>query len=340
MKFTTMITIQPFENQDTDHIVNLILNIQQNEFQVPITINEQQDLLNIPSFYQQGYGNFWVAKSEGEVVGTIALIDCGKNIGTIRKMFVKKEFRGKEHGIAQRLLDILQASSQENGITNLYLGTIERLQAAIRFYERNGFTLIEKQKLPSVFPLMAVDTHFFEKKIAPRSVERSTLITNVSSKTPPLVATGLLQVIEYQQVYKEDFKRINVEWIEKFFTVEQQDLVQLDNPQSIIDDGGQIYFAKLGDEIVGTAALIHDGDDEYELAKMGVSPNAQGLGLGKKLCIIAIEEAKKRKAKALYLRSNRSLIPAISMYLSVGFVEVPLDASHYKRANIKMDYPL
>ena len=160
-----MIKIQPFENQDTSQIVNLILNIQQNEFQVPITINEQQDLLNIASFYQQGKGNFWVAKSDEEVVGTIALIDCGEDVGTIRKMFVKKEFRGKEFGIAQRLLDILEESSRENDIKNLYLGTLERLQAAIRFYERNGFTLIEKQNLPSVFPLMAVDTHFFEKEI-------------------------------------------------------------------------------------------------------------------------------------------------------------------------------
>ena len=332
-----MIKIQPFENQDTNHIVNLILNIQQNEFQVPITINEQQDLLNIPSFYQQGCGNFWVAKSEGEVVGTIALIDCGENVGTIRKMFVKKEFRGKEFGIAQQLMNILENHAIENGIKNLYLGTIERLQAAIRFYERNGFTLIEKQNLPTVFPIMVVDTHFFEKEVAPPP-PKGELKLHVS--TPPSGAGGLLQIIEYQEVYKEDFKRINVEWIEKFFTVEHQDLVQLDNPQSIIDEGGQIYFAKLGDEIVGTAALIHDGNNEYELAKMGVSPNAQGLGLGKKLCIVAIEEAKKRNAKALYLRSNRSLIPAISMYLSVGFVEVPLDASHYKRANIKMDYPL
>lgn len=160
-----MITIQPFENQDTEQIVNLILNIQQNEFQVPITINEQQDLLDIPNFYQQKKGNFWVAKHENEVVGTIALIDCGENIGAIRKMFVKKEFRGKEHGIAQKLLDILVESAQENQITNVYLGTLERLQAAIRFYERNGFTLIEKQNLPSVFPIMPVDTHFFEKEI-------------------------------------------------------------------------------------------------------------------------------------------------------------------------------
>ena len=160
-----MITIQPFENQDTNHIVNLILNIQQNEFQVPITINEQQDLLNIPTFYQQKKGNFWVAKFNDEVVGTIALIDCGDNIGTIRKMFVKKEFRGKEHGIAQRLLNTLEESARTNTIKSLYLGTLERLEAAIRFYERNGFTLIQKQNLPSVFPLMPVDTHFFEKEI-------------------------------------------------------------------------------------------------------------------------------------------------------------------------------
>ena len=160
-----MITIQPFEDQDTNHIVNLILNIQQNEFQVPITINEQQDLLNIPTFYQQKKGNFWVAKFNDEVVGTIALIDCGDNIGTIRKMFVKKEFRGKEHGIAQRLLNTLEESARTNTIKSLYLGTLERLEAAIRFYERNGFTLIQKQNLPSVFPLMPVDTHFFEKEI-------------------------------------------------------------------------------------------------------------------------------------------------------------------------------
>jgi putative acetyltransferase len=160
-----MITIQPFENQDTDQIVDLILTIQQKEFNVPITINEQPDLLNIPTFYQQNQGNFWVAKHEGNVVGTIALIDCGENIGAIRKMFVKKEFRGKEFGIAQKLFDILNEAAKQAEMTNIYLGTLERLQAAIRFYERNGFTLIEKGNLPKVFPIMAVDTHFFEQKI-------------------------------------------------------------------------------------------------------------------------------------------------------------------------------
>ncbi len=149
-----------------------------------------------------------------------------------------------------------------------------------------------------------------------------------------------IQIIEYQSIYKEDFKRINVEWIEKFFKIEPHDLEQLDAPEEIINNGGQIFLAKLDDEIVGTSALIHDGGDVYELAKMGVTPKAQGLGLGKQLCIFTIEEAKKRKAKSLYLLSNRGLTPAITMYLSVGFVEVPLGGTLYERTDIKMDYPL
>jgi N-acetylglutamate synthase-like GNAT family acetyltransferase len=109
-----MIQIRTFQSQDTEQIVNLILTIQQVEFQVPITIQDQPDLLEIPNFYQQGNGNFWVAVQGDEVVGTIALIDCGRPIGAIRKMFVKKEFRGKELGIAQKLLDTLTTKAQEH----------------------------------------------------------------------------------------------------------------------------------------------------------------------------------------------------------------------------------
>lgn len=149
-----------------------------------------------------------------------------------------------------------------------------------------------------------------------------------------------LQIIEYHSAYKEDFKRINVEWIEKYFKVEPHDLEQLEAPEEIIANGGQIFLAKLGDEIVGTSALIHDGDGVYELAKMGVTPKAQGLGLGKKLCVKTIEEAKARKAKSLYLLSNTALKPAISIYKSIGFVEVPIEETLYERTDIKMAYPI
>jgi putative acetyltransferase len=159
-----MINYVTYQDEHREQIIELILNIQQNEFQVPITIAEQPDLMVIPDFYLAGGGNFWVALHESKVVGSIALINCGEKVGCIRKMFVKKEFRS-EHGIAQNLLNILTVFAKSQNINALYLGTNERLHAAIRFYERNDFVFIEKNTLPTQFPVMSVDTHFFKKEI-------------------------------------------------------------------------------------------------------------------------------------------------------------------------------
>jgi putative acetyltransferase len=147
-----------------------------------------------------------------------------------------------------------------------------------------------------------------------------------------------IQIVEYQDTYKEDFKKINVEWISTFFKIEAHDLEQLDQPEEIINAGGQIFLALIDGQVVGTSALIHDGDGVYELAKMGVTPTAQGLGLGKLLCQRTITEALKREAKMLYLLSNKSLKPAITMYEKLGFVEAPLGDTLYERTDIKMVY--
>jgi putative acetyltransferase len=165
-------TITTYQEEHQGHqeyqaqIAEMILGIQQGEFNVPITLADQPDLLDIANFYQQNHGNFWVAlNTQNKVIGSIALIDIGGNAGAIRKMFVRKEYRGKELGVAQKLLDTLLEWATAHEIHSLYLGTIERLQAAIRFYEKNEFTLLEKEDLPPTFPLMPVDTHFYERHL-------------------------------------------------------------------------------------------------------------------------------------------------------------------------------
>ena len=152
--------IQPIQNEYEKEIVDLILNIQQKEFNVPITIEDQPDLLEIENFYFKPGGTFLGAFIDGKLVGTIALVKFNSEAGAIRKMFVKKEFRGKEFAIAQHLLKQLIAYSEENGIKNLYLGTVSILQAALRFYEKNNFVTIPKEKLPVDFPLMKPDNVF------------------------------------------------------------------------------------------------------------------------------------------------------------------------------------
>jgi putative acetyltransferase len=158
----TTISISPFKPEHTDRIVEMILNIQQKEFNVPVTLADQPDLLEIDTFYQKDKGNFWVALEKDTVVGTIGLIDCDGGIGCIRKMFVRKEYR-RHYGIAQILLNILEKQATTHHFKGVYLGTIARLEAAIRFYEKNEFTPILIEDLPSQFPRMAVDTHFFQK---------------------------------------------------------------------------------------------------------------------------------------------------------------------------------
>jgi ribosomal protein S18 acetylase RimI-like enzyme len=87
---------------------------------------------------------------------------------------------------------------------------------------------------------------------------------------------------------------------------------------------------------VGTVALINEKEG-YELSKMAVSPQYQGLKIGQKLMDKCIQFSKDQGWEKILLYSNRSLIPAIQLYRKVGFEEVPLEKDvYYERADIKM----
>jgi GNAT superfamily N-acetyltransferase len=158
-----MIEIVQFAPQHTHSVIKLILPIQQDEFQIPITLDEQPDLQDIPGFYQQGDGNFWVALDDHEVVGTAALLDIGNKQAALRKMFVTASYRGTEHEVAKRLLEKLFTWCQTRGVRDVYLGTTAKFLAAHRFYEKNGFFEISRAELPSAFPVMVVDTKFYRR---------------------------------------------------------------------------------------------------------------------------------------------------------------------------------
>jgi GNAT superfamily N-acetyltransferase len=156
-----MIEIVPFASKHAAGVVAVILPIQQSEFSIPVTLDSQPDLLDIGTFYQQGNGNFWVALKDSEVVGTVALLDIGNHQAALRKMFVRAEYRGAEHGVAKRLLETLMIWSRARGLRDIYLGTTSKFLAAHRFYEKNGFREVTSAGLPTAFPVMSVDTKFY-----------------------------------------------------------------------------------------------------------------------------------------------------------------------------------
>jgi N-acetylglutamate synthase-like GNAT family acetyltransferase len=153
--------VRPYEPADADGVRDLVLAIQRGEFGMDITAEDQPDLVDVPAYYRRGFGNFWVAIEDGELIGTIGLLDIGNDHGTLRKMFVKAAFRGGERQVAARLLDVLVEWARSHGLEQIYLGTTEWFHAARRFYLRHGFVEIPQDALPAAFPVMKVDSRFF-----------------------------------------------------------------------------------------------------------------------------------------------------------------------------------
>ncbi|MGZ5243585.1 MAG: GNAT family N-acetyltransferase [Bacteroidia bacterium] len=149
----------------------------------------------------------------------------------------------------------------------------------------------------------------------------------------------MLEILPYSDLYKEDIKRLNYEWLEKYFAVEPIDVKTLSDPKAeIIDKGGFIFFAKVDNEIAGTVSLLKVTDKLFEVGKMAVTEKFQGRKIGNLLMQACIDKAKETGAEKLFLLSNTKLSSAINLYRKFGFVEVPLpENSGYKRANIKME---
>jgi len=147
-----MITIERFQLNDQNEVKDFVLNIQNNEFHLGFSETDQPDLIDLAHFYREG--GFWTAKKQNEIVGTIGLQKLDPDNAVLRKMFVKKELRGRELGIAQKLFDSLYEDAKMNGVNTIWLDTPAVATASHQFYERNGFIQTDKQNLPLgyVFP--------------------------------------------------------------------------------------------------------------------------------------------------------------------------------------------
>jgi len=147
-----------------------------------------------------------------------------------------------------------------------------------------------------------------------------------------------IQIVDFIPAYQAAFRQLNEEWITTWFRMEEGDYKALDHPREyILDKGGHIFMALYKGEPVGTCSLIRMDDGSFELAKMGVSPQTQGLGIGYLLGRACIEKARALGARRVYLESNTRLKPAINLYHKLGFRKVAGPPSPYERCDIQME---
>jgi putative acetyltransferase len=137
------------------------------------------------------------------------------------------------------------------------------------------------------------------------------------------------------------FRKLNEEWITRYFAIEAKEAELLADPQkNILERGGRVFFAIRDGQTVGCCALLVIAPGELEVAKMAVTESSRRSGIGRQLLETAIAEARASGAYRLYLETNHKLTPAIRLYESLGFRALPPERvvpSSYARADVYME---
>jgi putative acetyltransferase len=149
----------------------------------------------------------------------------------------------------------------------------------------------------------------------------------------------MAEIRSYRDEWRADFERLNRDWIETWFVLEDADRETFRDPVGkILDPGGQVFFVVDDGRVLGTCAVLRHSPEVHEIAKMAVDPGARGRGYGDLLMEAAVEFSRRTGARRVVIVSNTRLGPAIRLYEKHGFVRVPLDGEQrYARADIQLE---
>jgi putative acetyltransferase len=299
------------------------------EYFEAVQVQVRDSKAEFAKYLEDADSGIWLVFDREQPIGCIVLhpLSSMPGCGEVKRLYVRASYR--KQGLADRLLGALETYARQLQYQWLYLDTKDDLDSAIRFYERNGYQRCER------YNSNPQATIFMRKCIAGRSaLPAGTGLAATDDRSKPVIRS-------FRPQDAAAFRQLNQEWITRYFRVEEKDSTTLENPsESILAPGGYIAMAFLNGEAVGCCALLRLEEANFEVAKMAVTPAAQGKGIGRKLLAQVIDEARRLGASRLYLETNSRLAPAIRLYESVGFRHVPVDrltVSPYERANVYME---
>ena len=256
---------------------------------------------------QFGRRRFLKAVEGGQIVGSVRAFQDGATC-RVERLIVHPDYRRR--GIGTALLNRIETMFPTARRFELFTG--HKSTGNIRLYERLGYRAFRQERVNEKVNLV-----FMEKTI---------------------------RVREFQPGDRAAFRRLNEEWITRYFSIEEKDRELFDDPEGrIIAKGGMILLLEMDGEPVGCCALISKGDKTFEVAKMAVTESHQRKGLGRILLQSCIDRARFLGKKRLFLETNSKLEAAVSLYRKLGFVELPPGVwppSEYARVDLVMELPL
>lgn len=137
--------VQPSDNPTLKFLVQN--GLKSNGLAIPGTAYFDPNLDDLCGYYmgKPGKRNYFVAVNpEGRVVGGCGvdvfegLEDCAE----LQKLYVAEDYHGR--GIATRLVKMVEEEARKLGYGKIYIETHSNLQAALKLYEKEGYTLIDR----------------------------------------------------------------------------------------------------------------------------------------------------------------------------------------------------
>lgn len=150
----------------------------------------------------------------------------------------------------------------------------------------------------------------------------------------------MMKVVPYDPKYRQDFIEMNRAWISEMFRIEEQDLKEMDNVDSAIEAGGQVFFALDDSSHVMACCMVAPREDgDWEIMKFAARGMYTGTGAGSACLKACIDYARKKGISRLVIVSNRRCTHAVRLYRRFGFQEMPVDRKKFpfERADIAFE---
>jgi ribosomal protein S18 acetylase RimI-like enzyme len=91
---------------------------------------------------------------------------------------------------------------------------------------------------------------------------------------------------------------------------------------SYIDCGGVFIIVETEDRLIGTGALIPEGDNAARIVRVSVHPDFRRAGIGRAITAHLLESAHQTGYTKVFVETTDSWESAIRLYQNFGFVEV------------------